>query len=105
MTRGGDFRAECPAGRHWRTRADPLAEGARRGSAPPVEAAGGSSLSLLPPGPLRCQAVIRQRPLVLQQTAMATGITVTSNPDPAQLESLGVTSWPTWSCAQNFYLG
>ena len=32
------------------------------------------------------------------QTAMARGITVTSNPDPAQLESLGVTSWPTWGC-------
>jgi uncharacterized cupin superfamily protein len=29
---------------------------------------------------------------------MANGITVTSNPDPAQLQSLGVTSWPTWSC-------
>jgi hypothetical protein len=29
---------------------------------------------------------------------MATGITVTSNPDPAQLENLGVTSWPTWGC-------
>jgi hypothetical protein len=29
---------------------------------------------------------------------MATGITVTSNPDPEQLESLGVTSWPTWGC-------
>jgi hypothetical protein len=40
----------------------------------------------------------RQWPLVLQQTAMATGITVTSHPDPAQLESLGVTSWPTWGC-------
>ena len=29
---------------------------------------------------------------------MASGITVTSNPDPAQLQSLGVTSWPTWGC-------
>ncbi len=29
---------------------------------------------------------------------MANGITVTSNPDPAQLQSLGVTSWPTWGC-------
>jgi len=29
---------------------------------------------------------------------MASGITVTSNPDPAQLESLGVRSWPTWGC-------
>ena len=29
---------------------------------------------------------------------MASGITVTSNPDPAQLESLGVMSWPTWGC-------
>jgi len=27
---------------------------------------------------------------------MANGITVKSNPDPAQLQSLGVTSWPTW---------
>jgi uncharacterized cupin superfamily protein len=24
---------------------------------------------------------------------------VTSNPDPAQLESLGVTGWPTWCFA------
>jgi len=29
---------------------------------------------------------------------MASGITVTSSPDPAQLESLGVTNWPTWGC-------
>ena len=29
---------------------------------------------------------------------MASGITVTSNPDPAQLQSLGVTSWPIWVC-------
>jgi uncharacterized cupin superfamily protein len=29
---------------------------------------------------------------------MASGITVTSNPDPAMLQSLGVTSWPTWGC-------
>ena len=29
---------------------------------------------------------------------MASGITVTSNPDPAQLQSLGVTSWPIWGC-------
>ena len=35
---------------------------------------------------------------VLWQTEMATGITVTSNPDPAQLQSLGVMSWPTWGC-------
>jgi hypothetical protein len=26
---------------------------------------------------------------------MASGITVTSNPDPAQLQSLGVMGWPT----------
>ncbi|MCS5691305.1 hypothetical protein NZK33_04800 [Cyanobium sp. FGCU-6] len=40
-----------------------------------------------------CQAVIRQWPLVLKQTAMASGITVTSNPDPAQqLQTMGVTS-------------
>jgi hypothetical protein len=32
---------------------------------------------------------------VSQHTAMASGITVTPNPDPAQLQSLGVTSWPT----------
>jgi hypothetical protein len=31
----------------------------------------------------------------LLRTAMANGITVTSNPDPAQLQSLGVLSWPT----------
>jgi len=35
---------------------------------------------------------------VYQRTAMASGITVTSNPDPAQLQSLGVTSWPTRGC-------
>jgi len=35
---------------------------------------------------------------VSQHTAMASGITVTPNPDPAQLQSLGVTSWPTWGC-------
>ena len=35
---------------------------------------------------------------VLWQTEMANGITVTSNPDPAQLQSLGVMSWPTWGC-------
>jgi hypothetical protein len=29
---------------------------------------------------------------------MAPGITVTTSPDPAQLQSLGVNSWPTWSC-------
>jgi hypothetical protein len=29
---------------------------------------------------------------------MASGITVTSNPDPAQLVILGVTRWPTWGC-------
>jgi uncharacterized cupin superfamily protein len=32
------------------------------------------------------------------QAAMASGITVTSSPDPAELENLGVTSWPTWGC-------
>jgi len=32
------------------------------------------------------------------QTTMASGITVTSNPDPEDLQSLGVTSWPTWGC-------
>lgn len=37
-------------------------------------------------------------PLVLIHAAMASGITVTSNLDPAQLQSQGVTSWPTWSC-------
>ena len=35
---------------------------------------------------------------VSQHTAMASGITVTPNPDPAQLQSLGVASWPTWGC-------
>jgi uncharacterized protein len=29
---------------------------------------------------------------------MASGITVTSNPDPAQLQSLGVTGCPIWGC-------
>ena len=29
---------------------------------------------------------------------MAASITVTSNPDPAELQSLGVKSWPTWGC-------
>ena len=32
------------------------------------------------------------------QAAMASGFTVTSNPDPAQLQSLGLTSWPIWGC-------
>ncbi|MFZ0408225.1 MAG: cupin domain-containing protein [Cyanobium sp.] len=27
---------------------------------------------------------------------MVSGITVSSNPDPVQLQSPGVTSWPTW---------
>jgi len=35
---------------------------------------------------------------VLLCTAMANDITVLSNPDPAHLQSLGVTSWPTWGC-------
>ena len=35
---------------------------------------------------------------VRMQAAMASGITVTSNPDPSQLQSLGVMSWPTWGC-------
>ena len=30
--------------------------------------------------------------------AIAHGITVTPNPDPAQLQSLSVLSWPTWGC-------
>lgn len=29
---------------------------------------------------------------------MAAGITVTTNPDAAQLDALGVGSWPIWSC-------
>jgi len=29
---------------------------------------------------------------------MASPITVTSNPDPALLESLGVGGWPIWTC-------
>ena len=36
--------------------------------------------------------------LALIQSAMASGIMVTSNPAPAQLQSLGVTSRPIWSC-------
>ena len=36
--------------------------------------------------------------MVLIKAAMASGITVTSNPDPAQLQSLGVTGWPIWGC-------
>jgi uncharacterized cupin superfamily protein len=35
---------------------------------------------------------------VLMHTAMACGITVTSNPDPARLESLAANTWPIWSC-------
>jgi hypothetical protein len=38
-----------------------------------------------------------------QHTAMASGITVTPNPDPAQLQSLGVTSWPTWGCGVSIF--
>lgn len=34
---------------------------------------------------------------------MASGITVTSNPDPAQLEGLWVTSWPTWGCEVSIF--
>ena len=30
--------------------------------------------------------------------ALAPGITGTSDPDPAQLQSMGVNTWPTWSC-------
>ncbi len=37
-------------------------------------------------------------PPVLNHPAMASIITVTSSPDSAQLQSLGVTSWPTWGC-------
>ena len=37
-------------------------------------------------------------PPVRMQAAMASGITVTSNPDPAELENLGVMRWPTWGC-------
>jgi uncharacterized cupin superfamily protein len=29
---------------------------------------------------------------------MASGITVTSQPDPAQLQDLGVSGWAIWSC-------
>ena len=45
-----------------------------------------------------CQWRLLKMDQVLLCTAMANGITVTSNPDPAQLQSLGVTSWPTWGC-------
>jgi len=45
------------------------------------------------------------RCLLLAQTladsmpaTMASGITVTTNPDLALLQSLGVSSWPTWGC-------
>jgi uncharacterized cupin superfamily protein len=34
----------------------------------------------------------------MREPTMAPGITVTSDPDPAQLEDLGVSSWPIWSC-------
>ena len=34
---------------------------------------------------------------------MASGITVTSNPDPAQLQSLAVTGWPIWGCEVSTY--
>lgn len=36
--------------------------------------------------------------MVLSLIGMASGITVIPNPDPAELHSLGATSWPTWSC-------
>ena len=36
------------------------------------------------------------RAALASPVAMTSGITVTSNPNPAQLQSLGVTSWPTW---------
>lgn len=29
---------------------------------------------------------------------MASAITVTSNPDAAELQSLGVSNWPIWTC-------
>jgi uncharacterized cupin superfamily protein len=45
-----------------------------------------------------CQWRLLKMDPFLLRTAMANGITVTSNPDPAQLQSLGVTSWPTWGC-------
>ena len=45
-----------------------------------------------------CQWRLLKMAPVLLCIAMANGITVTSNPDPAQLQSLGVTSWPTWGC-------
>lgn len=32
------------------------------------------------------------------QLTMASGITVTANPDPALLQRLGVSNWPTWGC-------
>ena len=38
--------------------------------------------------------------LALIQAAMASGIMVTSNPDPAQLQ-MGVTSRPIWSCEES----
>ena len=45
-----------------------------------------------------CQGCRLTMPTVRMQAAMASGITVTSNPDPKDLQSLGVTSWPTWGC-------
>jgi hypothetical protein len=45
-----------------------------------------------------CQWRLLKMDPVLLYTAMANDFTVTSNPDPAQLQSLGVTSWPTWGC-------
>jgi len=35
---------------------------------------------------------------------MAFGITVTSSPDPAQLQTLGVSSWPTWGWELSTFL-
>lgn len=59
--------------------------------------AAGTPLGAAPPFSSHCPA----RPSMartLTPSAMASGITVTSNPDPAQLESLAVTRWPTWGC-------
>ena len=46
----------------------------------------------------RCLACSLTMAAFLTPTAMASGITVTANPDPVLLQSLGVTSWPLWSC-------
>ena len=34
---------------------------------------------------------------------MAAGITVTTQPDPAELQALGVAGWPIWTCGASSF--